>query len=245
MTLSSTGTRSIFLNPTDALYGDIGLLGRDDFLVLFSKSGATEELVNLIPFAKAKGAKLFAISSSKQSKLAQLCERHIFLPLERELCPFDLAPVTSTAIQMIFGDTCAAAIMRARSFSPEDFALNHPSGRMGKRLVLNVSDVMIRRTELAVCGSHDELQSVILELSSKGFGCLLVLSENFTLTGVFSDGDLRRKLSDYGPAALKMRMGDLVRCPIYFYVSPIQPELTFVSFLLDRFHINPELRQTT
>ncbi len=201
----------MFLDPTDALHGDIGLLGPEDILVLFSKSGATEELTNLIPYARAKGSKIFGISSNKQSKLSKLCEQHLFLPLERELCPFDLAPVTSTALQVIFGDTCAVALMMARSLSPEEFALNHPSDRTGKRLVLNVRDVMFESKELATCRPHDKLESVLLELSTKGFGCLIVLTDMSTVHSVFSDGDLRRKLHEFGPAALKMSMGDLVR----------------------------------
>jgi arabinose-5-phosphate isomerase len=137
-TLVSTGTKAVFLSPTDALHGDIGLVGPHDVLVLFSKSGATEELNKLIPCARAKGAYLVGISSLQTSRLREMCDMHVCLPLERELCPFDLAPVTSTAIQMLFGDTVAIALMQAKNLTREQYALNHPAGRIGKRLIFRV-----------------------------------------------------------------------------------------------------------
>lgn len=137
-TLVSTGTKSVFLSPTDALHGDIGIVGPEDIVVVFSKSGATEELVKLVPYARAKGAYLVGVSSFTESPLAKLCDMHVYLPLERELCPFDLAPVTSTAIQMLFGDTVAIALMQAKNLTREEYALNHPAGRIGKRLILRV-----------------------------------------------------------------------------------------------------------
>ncbi len=212
MTLVSTGTKSIFLNPSDALHGDIGVLGPLDILVFFSKSGSTEELISLIPYVKAKGAKLVAVTSSKTSILSDLCSDHIYLPLEQELCPFNLAPVTSTAIQMIFGDTCAVAIMKAKSISMDAYAMNHPAGRIGKRLVLRVCDITNSIENIASCKTSEKLQDILFDMSAKGFGCTLVVDEeNLTLAGVFTDGDLRRKLNLLGKAALKMKMSDLVR----------------------------------
>jgi len=137
-TLVSTGTKAVFLSPTDALHGDIGLVGPDDVVVLLSKSGATEELNKLVPCARAKGAYLVGISSLKNSNFREMCDMHVYLPLERELCPFDLAPVTSTAIQMLFGDTVAIALMQAKNLTREQYALNHPGGRTGKRLIFRV-----------------------------------------------------------------------------------------------------------
>ena len=137
-TLVSTGTKAVFLSPTDAMHGDIGIVGPKDVLVLFSKSGATEELNKLIPCARAKGAYLVGVSSFKNSNFKDSCDMHVYLPLERELCPFDLAPVTSTAIQMLFGDTVAIALMQAKNLTREQYALNHPAGRIGKRLIFRV-----------------------------------------------------------------------------------------------------------
>jgi arabinose-5-phosphate isomerase len=138
-TLVSTGTKAVFLSPTDALHGDIGIMGPKDILVLFSKSGATEELNRLAPCARARGAYLVGVSSLKSTNFRELCDMHVYLPLERELCPFDLAPVTSTAIQMLFGDTVAIALMQAKNLTREQYALNHPAGRIGKRLIFRVS----------------------------------------------------------------------------------------------------------
>ena len=142
-TLVSGGVKSAWLDPSDALRGDIGVVHADDLLVLFSKSGSSEELLRLVPYARAKGARIMGVSSNKQGALAKVADTHVLLPLERELCPFDLAPVTSTAIQMIFGDTCAVAVMRARNLTRAQFSVNHPAGREGKRLLLGVRDVMI------------------------------------------------------------------------------------------------------
>lgn len=137
-TLISLGIKSGFLSPVDALHGDIGVLSSDDILVMFSKSGNTEELVRLAPCAKAKGARLISVTSVEPNALMRLCDLNVNLPLERELCPFDLAPVTSTAIQMVFGDTVAIALMGARNFSKEMYAANHPAGRIGKSLIFKV-----------------------------------------------------------------------------------------------------------
>lgn len=137
-TLVSTGTKSVFLSPTNALHGDIGIVGPKDIVVVFSKSGATEELFKLVPCVRAKGAYIVGVSSHNESMVAEFCDMHVYLPLERELCPFDLAPVTSTAIQMLFGDTVAIALMQAKNLTREEYAMNHPAGRIGKRLTLRV-----------------------------------------------------------------------------------------------------------
>lgn len=137
-TLVSLGIQSGFLSPVDALHGDIGILTKRDILVLFSKSGNTEELLKLVPCAKAKGAYLIAVTSVENNALAGVCDMNVHLPLERELCPFDLAPVTSTAIQMVFGDTVAIALMSARNLTREEYATNHPAGRIGKSLIFKV-----------------------------------------------------------------------------------------------------------
>ncbi|GFP88466.1 probable arabinose 5-phosphate isomerase [Phtheirospermum japonicum] len=138
-TLVSLGIKSGFLSPVDALHGDIGILSSDDLLVLFSKSGNSEELIKLVPCAKAKGAYLISVTSVKPNALTRSCDLNVHLPLERELCPFDLAPVTSTAIQMVFGDTVAIALMGARNLSKEEYAANHPAGRIGKSLIFKVN----------------------------------------------------------------------------------------------------------
>lgn len=193
-TLVSTGTKAVFLSPTDALHGDIGIMGPKDILVLFSKSGATEELNRLAPCARARGAYLVGVSSLKSTNFRELCDMHVYLPLERELCPFDLAPVTSTAIQMLFGDTVAIALMQAKNLTREQYALNHPAGRIGKRLIFRVQDVMKKGEEIPLCREHDLIMDQLVELSIKGCGCLIVVDSYQRLLGTFTDGDLRRTL---------------------------------------------------
>lgn len=138
-TLVSLGIKSGFLSPVDALHGDIGILSSKDLLVLFSKSGNSEELLKLVPCAKAKGVYLVSVTSVRPNGLMRLCDLDVHLPLQRELCPFDLAPVTSTAIQMVFGDTVAIALMGAKNMTKEEYASNHPAGRIGKTLIFKVN----------------------------------------------------------------------------------------------------------
>lgn len=217
LTLVSMGTKSFYLNPTDALHGDIGMASNDDILVMFSKSGASEELLTLVPYAKAKGMELISITSNATSKLASVSDTHVLLPLERELCPFDLAPVTSTAIQMLFGDTCAVAVMQAKRLTVDQYAMNHPAGRIGKRLILSVRDVLRPLSDLPLCRSDSKLLATLVDLSSKRCGCMLVVNDNMQLLGVFTDGDLRRKLKEYGAQVLEKDMSELVRACVYYW----------------------------
>ncbi|PON81748.1 Phosphosugar isomerase [Trema orientale] len=208
-TLVSLGVPSGFLNPVDALHGDIGILTKRDVLVLFSKSGNTDELLRLVPCAKAKGAFLISVTSVQGNALAGVCDMNVHLPLERELCPFDLAPVTSTAIQMVFGDTVAIALMGARNLTKEEYACNHPAGRIGKSLIFKVKDLMKKQNELPVCKETDLIMDQLVELTSKGCGCLLVIGEDYHLIGTFTDGDLRRTLKASGEAIFKLTVGEM------------------------------------
>ncbi|GAB2277625.1 Probable arabinose 5-phosphate isomerase [Dionaea muscipula] len=208
-TLVSLGIRSGFLSPVDALHGDIGILTPDDVLVFFSKSGNTDELIRLAPCAKAKGAYLIGVTSSESNLLTGFCDLNVHLPLDRELCPYDLAPVTSTAIQMVFGDTVAIALMGARNFSKEEYAANHPAGRIGKRLIFKVKDVMKKQDELPVCREADLIMDQLCELTSKGCGCLLVIDDTYRLIGTFTDGDLRRTLKASGEGIFKLTVGQM------------------------------------
>ncbi|CAA0818107.1 Probable arabinose 5-phosphate isomerase [Striga hermonthica] len=208
-TLVSLGVRSGFLPPVDALHGDIGILSPDDLLVMFSKSGNSEELVRLVPCARAKGSYLISVTSVSPNALMRSCDLNVHLPLERELCPFDLAPVTSTAIQMVFGDTVAIALMGARNLSKEEYAANHPAGRIGKSLIFKVKDLMKKRGELPVCRERDMIMDQLVELTSKGCGCLLVIDDEYRLLGTFTDGDLRRTLKASGEGIFKLTVGEM------------------------------------
>lgn len=194
MTMISTGTKAFYLPPTNALHGDIGILGQEDLFVFISKSGETKELLSLLPFVKLRGAKTIAWVSNLESKLYKKCDFSIYLPLGRELCPFDLAPTTSTVIQMIFGDILAIALMKRKSFSLQDYAMNHPAGSIGKRITQKVHEIMIQGQDLPICLLTDRLKDVLVEISDKRCGCLLVVDESRNLHGIFTDGDLRRAL---------------------------------------------------
>ncbi|KAJ6814400.1 putative arabinose 5-phosphate isomerase [Iris pallida] len=209
-TLASLGTsRSSFLSPVDALHGDLGSLFPADLLVLLSKSGSSAELLSLVPCARAKGATLISLTSVPDNPLASLCDSNVHLPLLREACPFGLAPVTSTAVQMIFGDTVIAAIMRARGLTRDEYAANHPAGRIGKSLIFKVRDVMRRDGDVPVCREGDMIMDQLTELTSKGCGCLLVVDDGNRLVGTFTDGDLRRTLKASGEGIFKLTVGNM------------------------------------
>lgn len=209
-TMVSTGTRSLYVSPLNALHGDLGVVAPGDVCVILSKSGESDELLNLIPFLRNKGARPIAIVSNLESRLAKAAELAVELPLERELCPFGLAPTTSATLQLIFGDVLAVALMHERGFSLDDYALNHPAGSIGKRITLKVSDLMLTGDALPMCGPKDTLGSRLQELSDKRCGCLVVLDEHSKLLGIFTDGDLRRALQSRGSDLVDAKIEDLM-----------------------------------
>lgn len=209
-TLVSTGTKASFLCPSNALHGDIGALAPGDLLLLFSKSGETQELLDLLPYVEKKRVQTAAIVSTRGSILEKRCGISVHLPLLRELCPYDLAPTSSTAIQLIFGDVLAIALMRQKQFSVEDFAANHPAGILGKMIGYQVSDLMLKGDQIPFCSPSDKLIDMLHELSLKRCGCLVVVDEAKTLQGIFTDGDLRRCIRAQGAPALEYALGDLM-----------------------------------
>jgi arabinose-5-phosphate isomerase len=209
-TLVSTGTRAIYLSPTDALHGDLGIVSSRDIVVFLSKSGESDELLGLIPAIRNKGARLLSMVSNPESRLARAADRVVNLPLTQELCPFDLAPTTSDVLQLIFGDVLAVALMKAKGFSIDQYAKNHPAGRIGKRITLRVDDLMLKGDALPVCRSNRTLGSLLVLLSDKQCGCLLVTDENERLLGIFTDGDLRRSLQKEPESFLTRIVGDLM-----------------------------------
>ncbi len=209
-TFLSTGTRSFFLTPGNALHGDIGFVSPNDLFLCFSKSGASQELLDLLPHVKKKGAYTIAIVSAPHSKLSKLADLSILLPVEREICPYDLAPTTSTAVQLIFGDCLAVALMQAKNFTMTQFAANHPGGLLGRKITLKVADLMLKENEMPLCRPTDSLIDVLHELSIKRCGCLIVIDDHQQLQGIFTDGDLRRAIQANGPDALNMPLSRLM-----------------------------------
>jgi arabinose-5-phosphate isomerase len=214
VTMTSTGSRAIFLSPTNALHGDLGILKPEDVFVILSKSGESDELLNLIPFVRNKKIKIIGIISQPGSRLAKAVDQALILPAERELCPFDMAPTTSTTIQTIVGDIIAIALMRHKGFTVSEFAASHPAGRLGKRITMKVSDLMLKGDAVPLCGPKDRLVDTLVELSNKQCGCVIVIDEAKKLLGIFTDGDLRRSLQSRGGKALEDKMSDLmIRSP--------------------------------
>lgn len=201
-TMISTGTRAFYLTPTDALHGDLGMVSAQDTFILLSKSGESDELINLAPAIRNKGARLVGIVCNPNSRLASVCESVITLPFDRELCPFDMAPTMSTTNQLLFGDLLTIALMKRKNFSLDEYALNHPSGRIGKRMILKVEDVMLTNDAIPCCQPEDRLQDILVILSEKRCGCILIVDKKFKLLGIFTDGDLRRMLLKKGPQIL-------------------------------------------
>jgi arabinose-5-phosphate isomerase len=209
-TLLSTGTKAFFLPPIDALHGDLGMVSKKDIVLILSKSGETEELLQLLPFIRNKGATVVAIISNKASRLARGAHYVVFLPCESELCPFDLAPTTSTEVQLLFGDLLAMALMEANGFSLTQFAENHPAGQIGRRSSMRVKDLMLDKEGTPLCFAEDILRNVLIDFTDKRCGCLIVIDEKRKLKGIFTDGDLRRALQAKGEGILHEKVGQLM-----------------------------------
>lgn len=210
MTLISTGTKALYFPPTNFLHGDIGILSKQDLLLLFSRSGETEELLHLIPFAKKRKTPIVAVVSHLNSRLARLADLSVYLPVEKELCPFNLAPTTSTLVQLLFGDLLTIALMQKKQFDLFEYSLNHPAGSIGKKMTLKVEDLMFRNQAIPIANPSDKLVDVLFELSDKKCGALLIVDEEKKLLGIFTDGDLRRALQIKGSSALEQSMRDLM-----------------------------------
>lgn len=209
-TMVSTGTRAAFLSATDAVHGDLGAVSDDDIVVMFSRSGETDELLNLVPFLRNKGAQVAAVVSDIDSRLAKASSLAVELPLKKELCPFNLAPTTSAAIQMVFGDVLAVALMESHAFSLEEYAKNHPCGNIGRRITMKVADLMLQGPAVPLCSPDALLKDTLEDFTSKRCGCLLVVDEKKHLLGIFTDGDLRRALQDRGASVMTESMEKLM-----------------------------------
>jgi len=202
-TLNSTGTPSIFLHGSDALHGDIGVATKNDVMICLSKSGSNTETVDLVKQIKKLGIKLIGITSDKNSFLAKNANYSIVNKIEREACPNNLAPTTSTSMQLLIGDLIAICLMSIKEFKSEDFALYHPSGSLGKKLTLKVSDILNYKSSPKV-DINLSIKDAINEISSKMYGATAVLDKNIVV-GIITDGDIRRVLNqNKNPMNLKV-----------------------------------------
>ena len=193
-TLSSTGSASNFINAGEALHGDVGGVSKEDKVIIFSHSGQSEEVIGLIPYFKLVGCEFFSITGSKNSFIAQNSMVNLDTGIYEEACPLDLAPTTSTTAALALGDALAVALLEAKNFKSDDFAKSHPGGKLGKRLMITVDDLMSKGGDLPVVSQKMNLSETLIEISSKGLGMALIVDKK-KLLGIFTDGDLRRTLN--------------------------------------------------
>ena len=194
-TLSSTGTASFFIHPTEAAHGDMGMIGKDDMVLLFSNSGETQEIISILPALKRTAKKLISVTGNALSSIAKASDNHIEIKTSEEACSLDLAPTSSTTSVMAFGDALAVTLLQAKGFTKDDFAKSHPAGKLGKALTLLVSDVMHSGVDMPKVKSQSLLSDALLEITEKSLGMTLV-EDNNKIVGIFTDGDLRRCISN-------------------------------------------------
>ena len=194
-TLSSTGTASFFIHPTEAAHGDMGMIGKNDMVLLFSNSGETQEIISILPALKRTAKKLISVTGNALSSIAKASDNHIEIKTSEEACSLDLAPTSSTTSVMAFGDALAVTLLQAKGFTKDDFAKSHPAGKLGKALTLLVSDVMHSGVDMPKVKSQSLLSDALLEITEKSLGMTLV-EDNNKIVGIFTDGDLRRCISN-------------------------------------------------
>lgn len=192
-TFNSTGTYSIFMHSTDSLHGDLGMVRKDDVALIISKSGDTDEIKQLIPNFKMLNIKIISIAGDKESELAKLSDIFLDASVKEEACPHNLAPTSSTTTAVVLGDALAVALLQKKEFTSENFAMVHPGGNLGKKLLLKVDDLMAKGTDIPVVEINSNLKDVIYMISSKRLGCTCVILKN-KIAGIITDGDIRRLL---------------------------------------------------
>jgi len=193
-TLNSTGTPALFLHPSDAVHGDLGMVRKQDVIVCLSKSGNTAEIQNLLPMLKRIGVPIIAMVGNTQSVIAQSSDVVLDVSVKEEACPHDLAPTSSTTAMLAFGDALAMALLDQRNFTAEDFALYHPGGNLGKRLLLKIEELMFKGDAVPKVRGDIHVRDAILEITSKRLGATCVVDADGKLIGIVTDGDLRRLL---------------------------------------------------
>ena len=208
-TLASTGTPAFFVHPGEASHGDLGMITAEDVVIAVSYSGETDEVVTILPIIKRIGATLISMTGKSASTLARAADVHLDVRVDEEACPLNLAPTASTTATLAMGDALAVALLETRGFTAEDFALSHPSGSLGKRLLLRVADIMHTGDSIPAVPGDASLSEGLMEMSRKGLGMTAIVDGERRLRGVFTDGDLRRALDD-GVDVRGTRMEDVM-----------------------------------
>ena len=205
-TFASTGSPAFFVHPAEASHGDLGMVTRDDVFVALSNSGETDELLTIVPIVKRTGAKLIALTGAPESALAKLADAHLDTSVEKEACPLNLAPTSSTTASLAMGDALAVALLDARGFQAEDFLRSHPGGRLGRKLLAHVSEVMRSFEDTPKIQIDASFKAALLEMTAKRMGMVVTIDQNQKVIGILTDGDLRRLLEknvDLASIALK------------------------------------------
>jgi len=195
-TFASTGTPAFFIHPSEAIHGDLGMIDKEDVVLILSYSGETEEIVSLIPIIKNMGITIIALTGNKKSKLSKEATINLNVKVKEEACPMNLAPTASTTAALAMGDAIAVALLEKKGFTKEDFAKSHPGGYLGKKLLLSLSDIMHEGDEIPIVYETDKVASGLIEMSEKALGMTAVLNNKNELVGIFTDGDLRRTLEN-------------------------------------------------
>lgn len=196
-TMASTGTPAFFMHPGEASHGDLGMIAAGDVVIAISNSGESEEILRILPLIKRRGAKVIAITGNARSTLAVESDVHLDAAVEKEACPMNLAPTASTTAVLALGDALAVALLEARGFGSDDYAMHHPGGALGRKLLLHVSDIMHTGDRLPSVGVDATLKEAIIEMSRKNLGMTAIVDAEGRVAGLFTDGDLRRTLEKH------------------------------------------------
>ncbi|MGD8998829.1 MAG: KpsF/GutQ family sugar-phosphate isomerase [Granulosicoccaceae bacterium] len=208
-TLASTGTPAFFVHPGEAAHGDFGMITADDVIIAASNSGETDEIVMLLPLLTRLGVPLIALCGKRHSSLGQAASAYIDISVEQEACPLNLAPTSSTTVTLVLGDALAIALLEARGFTEQDFARSHPAGRLGRRLLLHIDDIMHKGDAIPSVRDDALLRDALVEMTRKGLGMTAIVDANNTLVGIYTDGDLRRTL-DMGTDVHDAKISELM-----------------------------------
>lgn len=231
-TLASTGTSAYFVHPVECLHGDMGMIGLNDISLIFSNSGESEEIRRLVLFLKNRQIPIHAVTSSKDSYLAKHASIAIIISVPCEASPLDLVPMASTTAQMVIGDALASALMKIRDFKQSDFAIFHPGGILGKRLLLKVGDIMHSGTEIPMVFSGTRMSEALVEMTRKMMGAVLVVDSEKRLVGILTDGDLRRAVQQH-ENILSLQIDSLMtEDPVR--TTPEQPAIEAITIMENR-----------
>ena len=231
-TMVSTGTPAVFVHGSEGMHGDIGIVTKKDVVLAVGKSGESEEILALLPFIRKIGARIIAITAHPKSTLARSSDLVLCIPIQEEACPLNMAPTCSTTAALVLGDALAMALMKLRSFKPDDFALFHPGGQLGKRLILTVRDLMRAEESNPVIRLSDDIPTVLCEMTGKRAGAVSVIDEENRLLGLITDFDIRRVL-ETGKNLFSLSVGEVMN-PKPSWVYEDEKAVTALEFMEKR-----------